>query len=471
MTSVDQPQARRYRFGPRNHRGTLGGLGWGQVLLVFAAVAISVVVLRLGEGVAGVVAAFLVSLAGVALATSPLAGRTPQQWLPVATRFSTGALLRTHRIVSHGDATSTRPRAPHPFEDLVIVPLDTAHGQVGVVIDRARRSMSAMLRLSGSPYALLDHGARQQIADAWSGVLSSLAQQPGSLYRLSWIERTLPDHALALGEAAVAVFSAAANDSLRDARRSYLSLLDRESSGSLRHESLLVVTVRGRPDTRGELPSGLSETLDAVATRCIEGGLGLAGVIAPDGVRSIVARSFVPSATLPRGNHVFPLATKEEWSALCTDGTWHATYWVAEWPRSDVGNDFLLPFLLESGFRRSVVVIMAPQAITHAVRDAERARTEKTADFDLRRRHGFAQTARALREQDAVNRRESELAAGHGAFRFGGYVVVTAASRTELEVDCARTEQAAARAHLTLRRLYGAQREALLFGLPLGRGL
>jgi hypothetical protein len=471
MTAIGQPQTHRYRFGPRNHRGTLGGLGWGQVLLVFVAVAVSVAVLRSVGGVVGVAAAFLLSLAGVALATWPLAGRTAQQWLPVAARFSAGGLLRTHRVVSSAVASNTRPRSPRPFEDLEIVPLDTAHGQVGVVIDRARRSMSAMLRLGGSPFALLDDGARQQIADAWSGVLSAIAQQPGFLYRLSWIERTLPDHALALGEAAAEVFAASVNETLRDARRSYLSLLERESPRSFRHESLLVVTVRGRPDARGELPSGLSETLDAVATRCIEGGLGLEGVIAPEGVRSIVARSFVPAATVPGGNHVFPLATEEEWSALCTDGTWHATYWVSEWPRSDVGNDFLLPFLLESGFRRSVVVVMAPQAMTHAVRDAERARTEKTADFDLRRRHGFAQTARALREQDAVNRRASELAAGHGAFRFGGYVVVTAANRTDLESDCARTEQAAARAHLTLRRLYGAQREALLFGLPLGRGL
>jgi hypothetical protein len=471
MTSLGQPQVRRYRFGPRNHRGTLGGLGWGQVLLVFSAVGISVLLLRSIGGVTGVVAAFLVSLAGVALATWPLAGRTPQQWLPVAARFSAGGLLGTHRVVNHGAAGKTRQRPSRPFEDLVIVPLDTAHGQVGVVIDRARRSMSAMLRLSGSPYALLDDGARQQIADAWSGVLSAVAQQPGSLYRLSWIERTLPDHALALGEAAVGVFAAAPNEPLRDARQSYLSLLGREASASLRHESLLVVTVRGRPDSRGVLPSSLSETLDSVATRCIEGGLGLAGVIAPEGVRSIVARSFVPAATVPRGNYVFPLTTNEQWSVLCTDGTWHATYWVAEWPRSDVANDFLLPFLLESGFRRSVVVVMAPQAITHAVRDAERARTEKTADFDLRQRHGFAQSARALREQDAVNRRESELAAGHGAFRFGGYVVVTAATQTDLERDCARTEQAAARAYLSLRRLYGAQREALFFGLPLGRGL
>jgi hypothetical protein len=471
MTPFGQSQVRRYRFGPRNHRGTLGGLGWAQVLLVFVAVATSVLILRSGRGVVGAVLAFFVSLAGIAVATWPIAGRTAQQWFPVAARFAAATLLRLRRGVSLGAVSSSRPRPLRPFDDLVIVPLEAAYGEIGVVIDRARRSMSAMVSLSGSPFALLDEGARQQITDAWSGVLGSIAQQPGSLYRLSWIERTVPDHALSLGSAAAAAFASPVTDALEAARRSYLSLLERESSGSLRHESLLVVTVKGRLNSRGEVPGAVAETLNAVATRCIEGGLGVAGVVAPDGLRSMVARSFVPSALAPRGSHVFPLSTLEEWSALCTDGTWHATYWVAEWPRADVGNDFLLPFLLESGFRRSVVVVMAPQMITHAVRDAERARTEKAADLDLRRRHGFAQTARALREQDAVSRRESELAAGHGAFRFGGYVVVTAATRTALELDCARTEQAAARAHLSLRRLYGAQREALLYGLPLGRGL
>jgi hypothetical protein len=471
MTPGGLQQVRRYRFGPRNHRGTLGGLGWGQVLLVFVAVATSVVILRAGKGVLGVVIAFLVALSGIAVATWPVAGRTLQQWLPVVARFGAATALGTRRVVSFGAATSPNPRPARPFGDLVVASLETAHGPVGVVVDAARRTMSTMVSLTGSPFALIDDAARQQIADAWSGVLGSIAQQPGHLHRLSWIERTMPDHALSLGAAAATAFTTPTTNSLGEARRSYLSLLDRESSGSFRHESLLVVSVKGKPNNRGELPSAVGEALNAVATRCIEGGLGVAGVIAPDGLRSILARSFVPFAAAPRGSDVFPLAIREEWSALCTDGSWHATYWVTEWPRSDVGNDFLLPFLLESGYRRSVVVVMAPQQISHAIREAERSRTEKAADLDLRRRHGFAQTARLLREQDAVTRRESELAAGHGAFRFGGYVVVTAATREVLEHDCARTEQAAARAHLSLRRLYGAQLEALLFSLPLGRGL
>ncbi len=40
------------------------------------------------------------------------------------------------------------------------------------------------------------------------------------------------------------------------------------------------------------------------------------------------------------------MAVRPEWDAVRTDGTWHATYWIAEWPRIDVTPDFLGPLLL-----------------------------------------------------------------------------------------------------------------------------
>jgi hypothetical protein len=48
---------------------------------------------------------------------------------------------------------------------------------------------------------------------------------------------------------------------------------------------------------------------------------------------------------------------------------------------------------------------------------------------------------------------------------------VTAAERPELDDACAEVEQAARRAHLDLRRLYGQQEEAFTWTLPLARGL
>ena len=52
----------------------------------------------------------------------------------------------------------------------------------------------------------------------------------------------------------------------------------------------------------------------------------------------------------------WPLAMQVGWSALCTDGTWHASYWIAEWPRfQEVGDSISCCLLLiGSSERRSL---------------------------------------------------------------------------------------------------------------------
>lgn len=166
----------------------------------------------------------------------------------------------------------------------------------------------------------------------------------------------------------------------------------------------------------------------------------------------------------------WPMATEVHWDRLHTDRTWHATYWVAEWPRVEVGPDFLAPLLL-GPVRRSVSVVMEPVAPSRAVRQVEQARTADVADSELRRRGGFLATARRTRETEVVAQREAELAEGHASFRFSGYVTVTAPDPAALDEACEATEQAAGQCRLELRRLYGDQRWAYTCTLPLARGL
>ena len=67
------------------------------------------------------------------------------------------------------------------------------------------------------------------------------------------------------------------------------------------------------------------------------------------------------------------------------------------------------------------------------VREVERQRTADIADAELRRRGGFISTARRRSEEETLERRETELADGHGQFRFSGYVTVTGNSEEELD--------------------------------------
>jgi hypothetical protein len=164
------------------------------------------------------------------------------------------------------------------------------------------------------------------------------------------------------------------------------------------------------------------------------------------------------------------MATEPEWDSVHTDGTWHATYWIAEWPRVDVTPDFLGP-LLFSPLRRSIALTMEPVSPSRAARQVAQARTADLADGELRRRGGFLVTARHTREKESVEDRDVELADGHAQYRFSGYVTVSADTRDELTRACAAVEQAAGQARIEIRLLYGEQDAAFACSLPLCRGL
>jgi len=167
----------------------------------------------------------------------------------------------------------------------------------------------------------------------------------------------------------------------------------------------------------------------------------------------------------------WPMAIAADWGRVRVDGSWLATYWVAEWPRTEVGPDFLGPLLLSSDIRRAVSVVMEPLSPLRAARSIEQARTADIADAELRRRGGFLPTARRRREQELLIHRETELADGHAPYGFTGYVTVISDEVGQLDDACTQVEQAAARAGLELRRCYGDQARAFACTLPLGRGL
>jgi hypothetical protein len=265
-----------------------------------------------------------------------------------------------------------------------------------------------------------------------------------------------------------------ADDSIADAQASYAALVESESVGALRHEHVVALSVRtsGRTSRSG-VTDGRAQLAAALATleeRLVNVGIEVVGALTPAGVNGYLDRTFRDGGVDASGDGSWPVACESNWSSFRTDAILHATYWIAEWPRSEVSSEFLLPLLHDSDGRRTVTVVMEPIGAARAVRRAEHARTSARADNEIRRRHGFSQTARTSRQHDAVIAREQELASGHAGFRFSGYVTVSASDVSELERSCARVEQAGALARLELRRLFGSQDRAFCCTLPVGRG-
>jgi hypothetical protein len=262
-----------------------------------------------------------------------------------------------------------------------------------------------------------------------------------------------------------------------EAVHSYAEVVSGSGCAVQMHAVYVAVAVAGPRTLSGEAGRRTSDTVRR-ELRLLEGQLrnGELWTSAPlpaDDIAGLVesAHSEHPGDRRTRSRRSFwAMAEDEGWSCLRAGGTWHATYWIAEWPRIEVGPDFMSPLLM-SGSRRSVSLTMAPVSPDRAAREVRSARTADVADEQLRSRAGFVPNARRGIEAESTVRREEELAIGHAEYRFSGYVTVSAPDRAGLDIVCAETEHAAQAAHLEIRRLYGRQREAFTFTLPLARGV
>lgn len=531
---------RRYRFGPLERRGLVAGWRGGQIAAVAGGLSVGILALRSRPSVLSVLAAAVAVAGGVAVAWWPVAGRTCEEWLPVVVRWAAtgasgrrrlaGPAERRHCIGPDGRPCLASALAPAhapprrgaldarrsarsggapagPFAHLALLAAAPGPGDepVGVVVDRRRRTYTAVLEVRGHNFALLGGPEKDRRVAGWAGVLAALARERSVVHRLQWVATTVPDDGAAVRRY---LDRHRALPPQAAAHRSYDELLAASGAATCRHDVLLAVQVRATgPGARAaralggrdvgtcavllrELGSLRRHLEDADVSvervldgRALAGAVRRAGESAPAGTRPTNAD---PTLAVTDGTGAgtaagarcppcavgspWPAAIDEEWGCVRADGTWHATYWIAEWPRVDVGPDFLGPLLL-GPVRRAMSIVMEPMSPSRAVRQAEQARTADIADEELRRRGGFLSTARRAREAELAGRREEELADGHASFRFSGFVTVTASSREALAEGCDATEQAACQCRLALRRLYGAQLDGFATTLPLAAGL
>ncbi len=518
----------RYRFGPLEQRGLIAGWRGGQIAVVAAGAVLAIVVLHRRATLPSIAIAVLVVAVSVAVAWWPIAGRTAEQWLPTVVRWGASGFVGGRRrragietaghclgpdgspcMVGPGRRAPRGPdrgvRRPTPgrrfglavasdrqgdagpgaFAGLEVLGFGAREGEnsVAVVHDGRARTYTAVMELLGHSFALLSRDEKERRVASWASVLSSLARERSIVHRVQWVAATMPDDGAAV-DGYLDQHGVLSEDA--PARRSYATLLRSAGGETCRHDVHLAVQLRATgPAARSMRSLGggdraactlLAREVASLRRQLATADVPVERVLDERELASLVRRALDEEEHTRRGcppcgiAWPWPLVTEAGWGSLRADGNWHATYWVAEWPRVDVGPEFLGPLLLGS-VRRRVSVVMEPISPARAVRQAERARTADVADAELRRRGGFLATARRAREAEVAARREEELADGHASFRFSGYVSVSAPSLEQLSAACDATEQAASQCRLELRRLYGDQERAFTCTLPLGRGL
>ena len=91
---------------------------------------------------------------------------------------------------------------------------------------------------------------------------------------------------------------------------------------------------------------------------------------------------------------------------------------------------------------------------------------------ELRRKRGVAGSAADEADWLALEDQEKQIAAGHGEFRFGAYLTITAPDEEQLDQAIAGMRNALARAQMEGQILYCQQAEALMVNaLPVGLGM
>jgi hypothetical protein len=445
----------RYRFGPRERGGALAGWRPGQIITVAVGLIFGVLVLRGEPNAAGVAAAVGVLVLYGAMATVPVSGRTGDEWLPVAVCW---AARRTQGKGGRGMGAFRGVRL-----------LRAGWQDMGVVHDRAARTLTAAVSLRGRSFALLGPDEQDRRVGAWSSVLASLAREGSPVHRVQWVAASFPDdgrgvHAYLAAEAVTEPTSACA--------ASYEALLADMDSHACAHDVVLALSVRLTKSVEIGC-AALAREMGSLVRVLADADVQVESVLTAEELAGQLLRTYEPDAGGPAAattEDPWPMAMEETWSSVRVDGLVHATFWVAEWPRIEVRSDFLAPLLLGSA-RSTFAVVMEPLGPDAAVRKVEASRTADLADAELRRRGGFVSTARHARESEVLARREAELAEGHASFRYAGFVTISAANEEDLGSACDVVQHAAGQSRLALRRLYGDQASAYTCTLPLGRGL
>jgi hypothetical protein len=438
-------EERRFRLGPRERRGLVAGWRPGQVLAAALGCAIAGALVACVGGLLGVFAGLAVVAGGVAAGTLPLRGRTIDEWAVPCARY-----LRSRRELSVLELELFDPGTP------------AGRPPVGGVLGAG--APVVVLRLACQGISLLDTDARQRLVGGLTHAVGLLAREGSAVDRAAFSLHASTDD----GQQLARDLRRRGRGELEAPAASYRALL-----GSQRGRlpiSTIDLVLQGRSDRglRPEACRALLEEAEQVARALEDAGHPPARLLEPDELREELRRRC--GAALSGDDGRLQLEGRLRFDRVELDDRLLRAWWVAEWPRHEVGAELLAPLLL-AATPLSMAIVLEPVAPSAALRRAKVARTSGAADEELRRRGGFLGDRRRQREAEHLERREVELVDGHGSLRFSGFLAVAASDDEELGARSAAIELAAAQAGLRLQPCQGDHARGWTATLPLARGL
>ena len=484
---------RTYRLAPQDRTGVWLGLTAGQLGVSLAGVIGGIVLLnarvKAPIGIA-------VMAAGVGIALGRWGGRPLIEGIPDLIRIARQAIRPSRsRWLAPLDPIGIKLPGVLKNQDVVAVER-VAFGQAGfadpaaAVHDPRTGTWAATVRVEGRQFTLASPEDQERMLSLWGDALAPFSRERSPVAWVRWSEWAAP----AGIEAQQAWFAEHVAVPDEDpARRSYEQLLAQAGPLATRHEILVTVAVDQRRCTQRKGITAKDTALETLggevrlfAGRLQGAGLTVSGPLSPRQLGRAVAVRLDPTriaaldvrgrrlgdrAGLVAPESMGPLSADATARSWRTDDSYHRGFWVSEWPRAEVGPEWLAQLMLFAGHVRNISVFLEPVAPSASRRAIERQAAKLESDADQRHRTGFRVGAAHRRQREAVEERESELVAGYAEQSYAGVVDLCASTVEALDEAAAELCQAAASCGIELRPLHWRHDQAAAACLPLAWGL
>lgn len=481
---------RSFRLEPLDASGVFLGLGLVQCGLIGTGVVLAV--LSLTVGLPLLVAAIPPAVC-VAVTFTRIGSHPTWEWIPLLITWSISRLRRGRRWVAPlplwTDSSDSTAAMPPCLVGIDIIEFDWRAGtRLGAVRDRSRRTLTAVVAVSGPQFVVEPRAEQERLLAGWGDLLGQYAVERGVVSHLAWSDLARPsgmqDHLQWLdGDQRGEPNHAAAS--------SYRELLEAGTTTAINHDAVVSITVAKERLSRHRSGSGSADDhlrrALVTSTESLLRGIRSAGLSARDpfdgpGLQRLIRARIDPVATRPRARHgrlverlalvrsstAGPLAVECRWRDLQVDDAFHRTWWIGTWPRLAVPPAWLEPFLSSGGVTRSMTVYFQPVPTHQSRRRIERDLVKLESDASTKEDKGRRVDARHRRTTQALLDREEELVAGFPEMGYLGLVTVSARSQDELDEQSEIVEQLARETGMDLRVLDGRQDIAWAAALPLG---
>lgn len=481
-----------FTFPPRRTNGVVGRATLGQL----ATVVIGIALPWFGVQSGSIVAFALLLATGmlvVAAGFTRLGGRYATEWARPALAAAWSWLRGTNAYrgaVFGPDSLARQMDLPGDLAGMRMLSAPSPDGRtrIGLVIDDARTTATAVLLTEGTPIVLEETAEQAARLSDWESVMESTCDEDSAIARWQLLFRSMPDATNLAQEYYL--------DRVTD--REWLpsqvlrELVSTAAPAAQRHEVFVAVAfdlnrlaadIKATGGDDDAVCVVVVERLTDLQRQIMEARIPVRGWLSPSHFAAVIHTQFDPDS-LPlydmqsSQKHELdprtagPSATERRWQSYVHDSAVSSTVWVHELPRRPVKANWLTPLLQHSDIRCSISLVAEPLPPSRAERSINNQRLAAAGTIYMKQKHGLIVDARTEKEYAAAQRLDDELSDGAGYFRYSMFVCVTAPDADRLRRALSSVRRRLTRARCSAMVLYGEQDQAFFAAaLPLARGL